>query len=148
LTSRGYCWIPLRIRSQLSHPSSDKKTKLSSFIRRRHVFLTQMTGKQMVVEFLKMMEVMTLPITRTKIRKSTSFPKQNQKTVNAQQLFSRGRTGRTFNILISAEELMKCSGIMGTSSRLNNLYFYITVSVENPMQSLPNRTAILSREAR
>ena len=38
--------------------------------------------------------------------------------------------------------------IMGTSSRLNNSYFYSTVSVENLMQSLPNRTVILSRGRR
>lgn len=95
----------------LLDPAEDKVAikppKFSSLIRRRLVFVTQMTGKQMVLEFLKMMEVMSLRITRTRIQKSASFPKQNQKTVNAQQFFSRGRTGRTLNIPISAEELMK-----------------------------------------
>ena len=78
---------------------------------------------------------MSLRITRTRIQKSASFPKQNQKTVNAQQFFSGGRT---LNILISAEELMKYWDIRGTSSRLNNSYFYSTVSVENVITTKPH----------
>ena len=63
---------------------------------------------------------------------------------SAPQFFSRERTGRTYNILISAEELMKYSDIVGTALRPSDSYFYSTVSAENHMRSRPNHTAILS----
>ena len=134
MASLGYCWILLRIRLILNHPSSVKKTKFLSLIKRCLVFVTQMTGIEMALEFIKTMEVMSLRITRTRIRKCTSFSKQNQMAVNAPQFFSRGRTGRTLNIPTSAEVLPKYSDIMGTPSCLNNSNFYSTVSVESPMQ--------------
>ena len=86
----------------------------------------------MVLAFLEMMEVMLLPIMRKRLRKSISFQKPNPKTATAQQFFSRERTGCTPTILISAEGPMKCS------------YFYSTISTENHMQSLHNRTVIVS----
>ena len=55
---------------------------------------------------------MLLRITRTRIRKFALFPKQNQKTANARQFFSREATGRTLNILITAEEPMKYSDLL------------------------------------
>ena len=98
----------------------------------------------MALESTKTMELMLLRITRTRIRKSAGYPKQNQKIANAPQFFSRERTGRTYNILISAEELMKYSDIVGTALRPSDSYFYSTVSAENHMRSRPNHTAILS----
>ena len=46
--------------------------------------------------------------------------------------------------MISAEEPLKCSDMMGMASHPNHSYFYSTVSMENHMPSLHNRTVILS----
>lgn len=70
----------------------------------------------MVLAFLEMMEVMSLPIIRKRLQKAVSFQKTNPKTATAQQFFSRERTGHMPTILISAKEPMKCSHMMGTAS--------------------------------
>ena len=71
------------------------KIRFLSLTKTRLVFETQRTGKQMVLAFLEMMEVMLLPIMRKRLRKSVSFRKPNPKTATAQQFFSRERTGCT-----------------------------------------------------